>query len=175
MAVVFKTNANGLAARQRFRGKQVDAAMQAQARLWGQQVKARATALSQGTLSASRLRGYKPGLYSTRRAGNPAFDAVVNKQSGLLARSWTFGVWSFTGHVTVTVFNTAPYSGYLMGTARMRMRPILAVATGAIPFGAMMLKAKRQAEQSSTGGSLVLELVQVAATVGVAYGGAAMG
>ena len=168
-----KKNAGSLATRQRQRGKAVDAAMKARARLWGETVKQNAVSLSQGTISAAALRRYSPGLYSRARAANPGFDAVLNRQTGLLAASWRMQVWAMSDKTTVTVFNTAPYSGFMLGTVKMRPRPILDFARGQVkPFSRQVLDAKRQGERCPAG-SLLFDLVQVGVTVTFAYGGAA--
>lgn len=173
-AVSFKTNAISLAARQRIRGKAVSAAMQVQARLYGETLKRAAESLSQGPMTTAQLSQYKPGFYSTSRTGDVYSDAVINQQTGRLRNSWYSGVGTFSGHVTVTVWNTSPEAKFMLGTSKMRKRDILGRAIGQIkPFSTQMLQAKRQGEQS-VGGSLALELVNVAITVGVAYGSAAM-
>ena len=122
---MFRTNAGNLAARQRYNAAVVDQAMRDACRLYGAAVTQQARTLSKGPISTAELSKYKPGMYSTKRPARPAFDAIINAQTGLFAASWHFGTWSFTGHVTVTVYNTAPYAKYMMGTARMRERPIL--------------------------------------------------
>ena len=173
--VSLRTNANALATRQRLRGKTVDAALKARARLWGETVQKNAVSLSQGPIKTAQLRGYSPGLYSTARAANPYFDAQINAQSGVFAASWRVRVWSIGDKLTITVLNVAPYAGYMTGTDKMRRRDILGRATGQIrPLSLALLDAKRQAERS-VGGSLLLELAQVTLTVGVAYGGAGAG
>lgn len=154
------TNAKRLATRQRFRGTAVDAALKAEARAYGELVRTRAIALSQGTISRKALRAYKPGLYSRGRAGNPLFDAVINKQSGIFAASWRLGVYTFAGHITVTVSNAAPYSRFMQGTDKSRKRPILNMATGqGAIFRKAILDAKRRAERANTGGSLPVALI----------------
>ena len=122
---MFRTNAGNLAARQRYKANLVDQAMKDACRMYGAALTQQARTLSKGPISTAELSEYKPGMYSTKRPARPAFDAIINAQTGLFASSWHFGTWAFTGHVTVTVYNTAPYAKYMMGTARMRERPIL--------------------------------------------------
>lgn len=172
MGATFLTNAKSLARRQRFRGTQVDAALKATARLWGQQVKTRAESLSRGTITTAQLRQYRPGLYSTLLAAQPLFDAKINSHTGLFAASWRLGVWTTRSGVTVTVWNQAPYAQFMQGTERMRRRGVLDAAAEPYSFSRMALRAKRTAESEGGGGSLLLELVQVGISVGAAYGGA---
>ena len=174
MGAQLLTNAKSLATRQRFRAKQVDAALQAQARKWGSDVKARAMILSNGPLTTAQLRRYRPGLYSTQLPPRAVFDALVNRQSGEFARSWRIRVASYAGHITVTVLNDADDAKWMQGTSKMRLRPILKLATSQVSsLTKRALTAKQSAEQAATGGSLFLELVKVSVTVGAAYGGAA--
>jgi len=169
----FLTNSKPLATRQRTRGRVVSAAMKAQSKAWGEAVKRNAEALSQGSLTAQDLQRYRPGLYSQARAASPNFDAEINKHSGKFANSWRIGTGAFAGDVTTTVWNECEYARFMVGTVRMRKRDILGRAQSQSPsYSLMMLQAKRKAE-GSVGGSLVLELLNVALTVGVAYGSAA--
>jgi len=171
--VTFLTNTKSLAACQRTRGKVVSAAMKAQSKAWGEAVKRSAEALSQGAISTQDLQRYKPGLYSQARAASPNFDAEINKHSGKFASSWRVGTWDFANYVTTTVWNECEYARFMVGTVRMRKRDILGRAQAQSPsHSLMMLQAKRKAE-GSVSGSLVMQLVNVAVTVTVAYGGAA--
>lgn len=186
MGVQFRTNANHIAARQRERAAKVDAAMKAGSAAWGQGVMRRAVALSQGPLKTAMLRQYRPGLYSTASPSNPAFDAVINSQTGLFARSWRVSTWGYSGHVTTTVYNVAPYSGFMMGTARMRFRGVLEAAVNGRPgqvaavvrpstFTRTIHASKVMAEGSGYGAaSFVGELVQIGVGVVAAYAGELM-
>lgn len=168
-----RTNGNHLAARQRIRGKAVSTAMRAQARAYGESVKSNAVALSQGTISDTMLRAYSPGLYSRARAGNAFADAEINTHTGLFAKSWQVRVWSVGDNLTVTILNLAPYSAYMLGTVKMRKRDILGRATGQLkPFYMQMLQAKRKGEGSVSGSGLLMDLINVTVTVGIAYGSA---
>lgn len=168
-----RTNGNHLAARQRMRGKAVSSALKAQARIYAESVKSNAVILSQGSISEAMLRAYSPGLYARARAGNAFADAEINKHTGLFASSWQARVWSVGDSLTITVLNLAPYSVYMLGTVKMRKRDILGRATGQLkPFYLQMLQAKRQGEKSVSGSGLLMELINVTVTVGIAYGGA---
>jgi len=174
VSATFLTNAKALARQQRFRAARVDAGLKRQARLWGQAVKARAEALSRGPLTQAQLRQYRPGLYSTARGARPAFDATVNSHTGLFAASWRVGVWAVAGGVTVTVWNQAPYAGFMQGTERMRRRGILDAAAQPYSLSLMALRAKRSAEADGGGSSLLLDIVQIGVSVGSTYAGTIM-
>lgn len=113
-----------------------DAEMQAFERFVERKVLSEARALSQGTLSLRELarRGHPYGRGVVRSGGRRgglgrlqgartgvSNLAVVNKQSGELARSWSFGAQRAKGGVTLQLKNSAPQSVFLaFGTSRMR-------------------------------------------------------
>lgn len=132
MGVQFVTNAGNLAARNRFKAKLIDAALKKACKDYAIAVQSQARRLSQGPLKTAALRRIKPGLYSTKRPARTVFDATINMQTGLFAQSWHYGTYSSAGGVTVTVWNSAPYAKYMMGTLRMRQRPILDMAMGMV-------------------------------------------
>ena len=176
MRAQFLTNAGNLATRQRLRGRAVDAALKAEARAWGQAVRAQAERLSQGTLTAANLR-QMDGPYSVRFSPGAAgqSDAIINRRTGDFAAGWRVGVWAYRDGVTVTIWNASRESTFMAGTRLMRLRPVLVEARGAVhSLSAGALRAKRRAEATGGGFSLGLELINTAAAVGGAYGGALM-
>ena len=125
MGSQFVTNAGSLAARQRYRANFVDQALKDACRAYGAAVMAQAINLSRGPLKTAALNRIKPGLYSKKRPVREMFDAIINVQTGQFENSWHFGTWAYSGHVVVTVWNSAPYAKYMMGTTFMRERPVL--------------------------------------------------
>ena len=63
--------------------------------------------------------------YATRHPRPPIQAHIINKQSGRLYDSWRINIKPNPDGMTATVFNTAPYSKYMMGTRYMIPRPIL--------------------------------------------------
>lgn len=83
----------------------------------------RARTLSQGGF-ASKILTQMGHPY--RIGGSPPHDpAIINMQSGRLASSWQFRVSPQAGEIQLTVFNTAPYAKFMLGTRMMITRPIL--------------------------------------------------
>lgn len=65
------------------------------------------------------------GLYSTAAPAPPMNPAIVNLQSGRFSRSWQTRVtWNGAG-TSMTLWNTAPYAKFLLGTNKTIARLIL--------------------------------------------------
>jgi len=93
-------------------------------RLSGLAMVKRARALSQGWLRTRDIRRMKPRPYSI--GGNPPVDpAIINRQTGNLQWRWQSRVTKQQDSVQITLWNTARYAKYMIGTFKMQPRPIL--------------------------------------------------
>src|SRR6186997_3006498 len=79
---------------------------------------------SQGPYSTAELR--RLGHPYARRHGAPGLDpSLINRQSGLLARSWRReGPLEKDGGLHTSVFNDAPEAFFMGGTEKMFERPL---------------------------------------------------
>lgn len=123
------TNAGNLAARQRRRSEKYIAEVQeANAQNAGVLMKKAKQFSQRQFVSTAQLRrmGHP---YAVRDPRPPVRAHIINRQNGLLYQSWrTSNVRTGTDKTVATVYNTAPYSRYMMGTTKMIARPILSEA-----------------------------------------------
>jgi hypothetical protein len=134
MSVRIRHNGGQIAALFRERAMRMRTGSAGALTAWGEGVRAKATALSQGGISTADLRGIKPGLYSVMRLMDPTFDAIINNQTNQFASSWvTEPALSMLGETQVGVVNTSPVSKFMEGTSKMRVRPVLARAVSEAP------------------------------------------
>ncbi len=82
--------------------------------------------LSQGPPGLNNPYGYGPSNSRGPRGAVPYGNlAIINRQSDDFAASWdTVGLVT-TNSVTVLIFNTSPHAKFLLGTDRMKRRPVL--------------------------------------------------
>ena len=158
MKTQWVTNAGSLASTKRLLADQVHNNLRSAARIHAKKMKAEAVRLSNGTITAAQLRTYQPGLYSRAVVGvySPAFDALINSHSGVFKASWRTRVQETKDGWTITLLNDSKEAAYMMGTKRMRMRPILIevdrILHGELP--AQVRKVTRRAGQEyGKGGS----------------------
>lgn len=100
-------------------------------------IKRTAEALSSGTTSTATLSAPPPGLnhpygyggYNSRGIRGPVPNGgelgIINEQTGLFRNSWEADGYSFPDRQVITLWNDAPYAADMLGTDKMRARPIL--------------------------------------------------
>lgn len=94
-------------------------------------MKLQAIRLSHGELKTKQLRRLAKqvnrgrGLYSQASPVPPMNPGILNLQTGRLARSWQTRLTFQADGTQVTLFNTARYAKFMLGTVKMIARPIL--------------------------------------------------
>jgi hypothetical protein len=142
-----RCNANKLARSQARRTTAVHAGFVGADTEWGRLLRINAVRNSTGNISSATLRGVRPGLYSRARPAIPEFDAVINEQTGTLARSWRSRTVDSGGSIYTQVINIDPKAKFMLGTTKMRFRGVLKKALRQTPLrSVMLLAAKRRGE-----------------------------
>ncbi len=124
----FRTNATNKALLMRDRGIIANQNLEAAAQKAGKfvyQLARRYSSARDHSLADLRKLGHP---YSTRfgRDHGPHPDWLIHRQTSDLYNSWSWQVVSITARgVTVKVWNTSGHAKYMLGTHRMRVRPIL--------------------------------------------------
>jgi hypothetical protein len=126
MSVSFVTNAGNLGARKRILAGKTEESFRIAAKLQLVHMKSVAETLSSGPLSTKSLR-WLGHPYSKRLGPNSALlpDYVINAQSGEFRASWVCRAQKTQIGWTITLYNTSAHAKFMMGTQRMRFRPIL--------------------------------------------------
>ena len=126
MGAQFVTNAGALALKHSAFAMSTRAKFEAAAKAHADFLVAIARELSSGTTSTEELiaMGHP---YSTRYAPNsgPSPDYVINAQTGALRDGWQARADLEAGNWVVLLWNETSYAKFMMGTDRMRKRPIL--------------------------------------------------
>lgn len=175
--MTFVTNAGALAARKRVLAGKTAEAFRAVAQGQGKEMVRVAESLSAGTLTAAALQ--KAGHpYARRRVPGSAgvADFIINKQSGDFAAAWHSRAQKTRQGWTVTVWNDDKAAAYLMGTSKMRVRPILdevvrRCAAG-LPAGVRKATHKAAEANGASGSGLGAILYGVGVGLASAAGGA---
>ena len=172
MKTQWATNAGSLASTKRLLADQVHNNLRSAARIHAERMKAEAVRLSSGTITLDELRSHRPGIYSRAIVGaySPAFDALINSHSGVFKASWRTRVQETKDGWTITLLNDSKEAAYMMGTKRMRMRPIL-IEVDRILYGelpAQVRKVTRRAGQENGKGGSAFGAVLYGVGVGAA-------
>lgn len=130
MTVAFLTNAGALAIKHRVLAGMNAECYRGMAQEFAQAMEVRAVALSSGALSSATLA--KMGHpYSKRLPANsaPTPDFIINIQSGDFIGGWHSRAQMNELDWTVSIWNDSEHAKYMLGTKRMRERPILEQVT----------------------------------------------
>lgn len=120
------TNAGNLAARQRRRSVQYIKEIEQANRENAEVLRRKAAQFSQRQFFSTKQLAEMDHPYAVRAPRPPVRAHIINRQSGTFHKSWRVStVRTGTDRVVSTVYNTAPWSKYMMGTKYMIARPIL--------------------------------------------------
>ncbi len=120
------TNAGNLAARMRTRSQHYAKECAVALRENAETLKRKAQQFSQRRFFSLRDLRKMGHPYAVRAPRPPVRAHILNRQNGRLYQAWRVSVVRpNTDRVTATVYNTAPYSRYMLGTRYMIPRPIL--------------------------------------------------
>lgn len=121
--VQVRMSTKALTLRTRDRGQGISTAILGAERMSADAMVKRARAMSQGFLRTRDLRRLG---HPYRIGGDPPLDpAIINTQTGNLQWRWQARVTIQKDGTQITLWNTARYAKYMLGTRKMMRRPIL--------------------------------------------------